>query len=77
MAFGFLGSASESKSYSYVTTSNVTNTDSNNRSFSKSSVLDNVGNVSLQFGSPTSETALDRYLPAVGIGLLILWALKG
>lgn len=76
MAIGFLGSASTSKSTTYNTTTNTTSVDSYNRSFSKSSVLDNVGNVMVQLGAGAPESTLERYLPAVGVGLLILYAVK-
>lgn len=65
---GILDFSTESTSTSYV--SNVTNTDSNNRSAAQSSVLDNVGNLTLQIGG--QENLFDRWLPVVAVGFLLV-----
>lgn len=73
MAIGFLGAASESKSYNYTTT--TTNVDSGNRSASSNSVLDNVGNLTLEIGGQAS--VVDRWLPIIALGFLLLAFTKG
>jgi hypothetical protein len=76
MGFALFGSSSTSRNTTTNTTVTKSATDSYNRSFAKNSVLDNVGNVSLSFGQPLPPSTLERYLPAVALGLLVLYALK-
>jgi hypothetical protein len=70
---GIFDFRTESKNYVYTTTN--TNTDSFNRSSSSSSVLDNVGNVTVNPAS--ADSVLDKYLPIVAIGFLVIGILKG
>ena len=57
--------STESTSYSLQST--ITNTDSNNRTQNESTVLDQVGNVTVNLAEGNT---VDRYLPIVAIGLM-------
>lgn len=64
------------QSTSYSLQSEVTNTDSNNRSQSESSVLDNVGNLTFNLGSGGASNDIDRWLPIIAVGLLMFALFK-
>lgn len=62
------------------TTNNITNTDSGNRTDTRTSVMDNVGNSTVNLGGSGSGDWLDKLLPVLVIGALIIAgieALKG
>lgn len=66
---GILDFSTQSTSTSY--TSTITNTDSGNRNISKTNAVENAGNLTINYGA-VSEGTLDRYLPWLAVGLVLL-----
>lgn len=58
------------------TTNNITNTDSGNRTDTRTDVMENVGNSTVNLGNQGGDTWLDKFLPILVIGALIIAGLE-